>query len=192
MSDFIRVAALDEIPANGSKLVEVDDVRVALFNLDGELYAIEDVCTHDGGPLVEGEIVAGCQVECPRHGAAFGLAARGHAAVEVDLPDVAAGRLLLERGPGDGQLEFPAVLVYDSGVAQFCACEVHGCAWNLQSRSLPGNERRERFVEHHLAQPLRSSSSLNCRKKLGWHDWTALRMSPARQGLKSRHSTGIG
>ena len=66
MSDFIRVAALDEIPTNGSKLVEVDNVRVALFNLDGELYAIEDVCTHDGGPLVEGEIVGGCQVECPR------------------------------------------------------------------------------------------------------------------------------
>ena len=73
MSDFIRVAALDEIPANGSKQVEVDDVRVALFNLDGELYAIEDVCTHDGGPLVEGEIVAGCQVECPRHGARFDI-----------------------------------------------------------------------------------------------------------------------
>lgn len=73
MSDFIKVAKLDEIPLNGAKLVEVDDVRVALFNLDGEIYAIEDVCTHDGGPLVEGEIVDGDQVKCPRHGARFDI-----------------------------------------------------------------------------------------------------------------------
>jgi len=73
MSDFIKVATLAEIPVNGAKLVEVDDVRVALFNLNGELYAIEDVCTHDGGPLVEGEIVNDCQVECPRHGARFDI-----------------------------------------------------------------------------------------------------------------------
>jgi 3-phenylpropionate/trans-cinnamate dioxygenase ferredoxin subunit len=99
MSDFIRVAALDEIPPNGSKLVEVEDVRVALFNLDGELYAIEDVCTHDGGPLVEGEILAGCQVQCPRHGARFDIrtgaalsfpafAATNTYAVRVDGEDV--------------------------------------------------------------------------------------------------------
>ncbi|MCB0067816.1 MAG: Rieske 2Fe-2S domain-containing protein, partial [Caldilineaceae bacterium] len=50
MSDFVKVAALADIPAGASKLVEVNQVRVALFNLDGELYAIEDVCTHDGGP----------------------------------------------------------------------------------------------------------------------------------------------
>ena len=73
MSDFIKVATVDDIPVNGSKLVEVDDVRVALFNLNGELYAIEDVCTHDGGPLVEGTIVNGCEVKCPRHGARFDI-----------------------------------------------------------------------------------------------------------------------
>jgi len=73
MSDFIKVATVDEIPVNEGKLVEVDDVRVALFNLNGEIYAIEDVCTHDGGPLVEGEIVNGCQVICPRHGARFDI-----------------------------------------------------------------------------------------------------------------------
>lgn len=73
VSEFIKVAQADEIPLNGSKLVEVDDVRIALFNLDGTLYAIEDVCTHDGGPLVEGDIVNGCQVQCPRHGARFDI-----------------------------------------------------------------------------------------------------------------------
>jgi 3-phenylpropionate/trans-cinnamate dioxygenase ferredoxin subunit len=71
MSEFIKVATLDQIPVNGSTLVEVDDVRVALFNLGGEIYAIEDVCTHDSGPLVEGEIVNEHQVQCPRHGARF-------------------------------------------------------------------------------------------------------------------------
>ena len=73
MSDFIKVATIDEIPVNSSKLVEVDDMRIALFNLDGEFYAIEDVCTHDGGPLVEGEIVNDHQVKCPRHGARFDI-----------------------------------------------------------------------------------------------------------------------
>ena len=48
-------------------------MRVALFNLNGEIYAIEDVCTHDGGPLVEGTIVDGCEVQCPRHGARFDI-----------------------------------------------------------------------------------------------------------------------
>ena len=73
MSNFVKVASLDEIPPGGSKLVEVDMVRVALFNLNGEVYAIEDVCTHDGGPLVEGTIVDGCEVQCPRHGARFDI-----------------------------------------------------------------------------------------------------------------------
>ena len=73
MTEFIRAAALDEIPAGGGKLVEIQGVRIALFLLDGEYYAIEDVCTHDGGPLVEGEIVNGCQVQCPRHGARFDI-----------------------------------------------------------------------------------------------------------------------
>jgi 3-phenylpropionate/trans-cinnamate dioxygenase ferredoxin subunit len=73
MSEYVKVAALSEIPLNGSKLVEVDYVRVALFNLDGAIYAIEDVCTHDGGPLVEGEIVNGHEVKCPRHGARFDI-----------------------------------------------------------------------------------------------------------------------
>ena len=73
MSQFIKVATVGEVPIGGSKLVEVDYVRVALFNLEGEICAIEDVCTHDGGPLVEGDIVNGCEVMCPRHGARFDI-----------------------------------------------------------------------------------------------------------------------
>jgi 3-phenylpropionate/trans-cinnamate dioxygenase ferredoxin subunit len=76
MNNYVKVAALAEfIPVNSSKLVPeaTECVRVALFNLDGAIYAIEDVCTHDGGPLVEGTIVNGCQVQCPRHGARFDI-----------------------------------------------------------------------------------------------------------------------
>lgn len=73
MSNYVKVAALADIPVGGSKLVEVNRVRVALFNLDGVVYALEDVCTHDGGPLVEGAIVNRCQVQCPRHGARFDI-----------------------------------------------------------------------------------------------------------------------
>lgn len=73
MSEFIKVATLGEIPLNGSKLVEVEEFQIALFNLDGEIYAIENICTHDGGPLGEGTIVNGHEVKCPRHGARFDI-----------------------------------------------------------------------------------------------------------------------
>jgi 3-phenylpropionate/trans-cinnamate dioxygenase ferredoxin component len=73
VTEYVKVATVDEIPSGSSHLVEVDMVRVALFNLDGTLYAIEDVCTHDGGPLVEGRIVNSCEVQCPRHGARFDI-----------------------------------------------------------------------------------------------------------------------
>jgi 3-phenylpropionate/trans-cinnamate dioxygenase ferredoxin subunit len=73
MSEFINVATVDEIPPGDSKLVEIGFTGIALFNLDGEIYAIEDMCTHDGGPLVEGTVVNGCEVKCPRHGARFDI-----------------------------------------------------------------------------------------------------------------------
>ncbi len=73
MEDFVRVAATKDIPLGDRILVELDGIRIAVFNLDGEFFAIEDVCTHDGGPLVEGEILEGGQVQCPRHGARFDI-----------------------------------------------------------------------------------------------------------------------
>ena len=73
MEDFVRVAAVGDIPPGGRLLVEVEGIRIAIFHVDGEYLAIEDVCTHDGGPLVEGELLEGCQVECPRHGARFDI-----------------------------------------------------------------------------------------------------------------------
>ena len=64
------VAKRDEIPPGTTKRVEVDGEAVLVCNVDGELYAIEDVCTHDGGPLDQGELM-GCRIMCPRHGAMF-------------------------------------------------------------------------------------------------------------------------
>jgi len=70
MSDWISVANVGEITPGGYRVVEVDGAHIAVFNLGGEYYAIEDVCTHDGGELAGG-IVDGDQIECMRHGARF-------------------------------------------------------------------------------------------------------------------------
>jgi 3-phenylpropionate/trans-cinnamate dioxygenase ferredoxin subunit len=64
------IAKRSEVPPGTTKRVEVDGTEVLLCNCDGELYAIEDVCTHDGGALDQGEL-EGCIIECPRHGATF-------------------------------------------------------------------------------------------------------------------------
>jgi 3-phenylpropionate/trans-cinnamate dioxygenase ferredoxin subunit len=72
MSDFQKVATTTDLPPGGKKLVEIDGRAIALFNVDGRLYAIDDVCTHDGGPLAEGKF-EGEEVECPRHGARFNV-----------------------------------------------------------------------------------------------------------------------
>ncbi len=70
MAKFVKVAVQADIPVGGKKLVEIDGVGVAVFNVNGVFYAIEDVCTHDGGNLVEGDLL-GNEIECPRHGARF-------------------------------------------------------------------------------------------------------------------------
>lgn len=70
MAGWIEVAAADEIPPGACRTMEVDGKWVAVFNLGGEFYAIEDVCTHDGGDLASGEI-DGDAIVCPRHGARF-------------------------------------------------------------------------------------------------------------------------
>jgi 3-phenylpropionate/trans-cinnamate dioxygenase ferredoxin subunit len=69
---FVTVARVGEIPKGGRKIVRLDDQPVAIFHLDDGFYAIDDVCTHDGGPLAEGAL-AGEVIECPRHGARFNV-----------------------------------------------------------------------------------------------------------------------
>jgi 3-phenylpropionate/trans-cinnamate dioxygenase ferredoxin component len=69
-SNLIKVATRDELPPGGKILADVDGRAIAVFHCDGGYYAIDDVCTHDGGPLAEGELI-GCEIQCPRHGARF-------------------------------------------------------------------------------------------------------------------------
>ena len=70
MTQFVKVAKAAELPPGTHQLLDLDGRSIALFNVDGTFYAIDDLCTHDGGPLVEGAI-DGFEVECPRHGARF-------------------------------------------------------------------------------------------------------------------------
>lgn len=66
MAEFKKVAEKHEIAAGQAKAVEVDGKRIAIFNIDGQFYAIDDSCAHQGGPLAEGEI-EGMVVTCPWH-----------------------------------------------------------------------------------------------------------------------------
>ena len=71
----IDVCPAAELPSGEMRLVEGPDwAKIGVFNCDGTLYAIEDRCSHDDGPLAEGEFDAEtCTVECPRHGSLFDL-----------------------------------------------------------------------------------------------------------------------
>jgi 3-phenylpropionate/trans-cinnamate dioxygenase ferredoxin subunit len=70
MSEFMRVATVHELSDPGKLVVEVDDRMLVLFLVDGTYSCLDDVCTHDGGPLGEGEL-DGNTIACPRHGAQF-------------------------------------------------------------------------------------------------------------------------
>ena len=72
MSDFVRVASASEIPSGRLKLVDVQGERVAVANVDGSFYAFADECTHDGGPLSEGDL-EGEIVTCPWHFSRFNV-----------------------------------------------------------------------------------------------------------------------
>lgn len=74
MPETIEVCPLPELPPGAMRLVEHDDLEIGVFNCAGTVYAIEDRCSHDDGPLVEGEMdQEKCTIECPRHGSLFDL-----------------------------------------------------------------------------------------------------------------------
>ena len=70
MHQWITVADTKALAPGQRQLVAVDDTEIAVFNLDGQYYAIENICSHDGGKLT-GAVVEGDQIICPRHGARF-------------------------------------------------------------------------------------------------------------------------
>ena len=74
MPEIIDVCTVSDLPTGERKLVEWEGIEIGVFNCGGEYLAIEDRCSHDDGPLAEGEFDAGtCTVECPRHGSLFDL-----------------------------------------------------------------------------------------------------------------------
>lgn len=71
MADYVTVAQLSQVPPGSTIVVDVDDYEILIAHVEGDgFYAIDDLCTHDGGPLGDNEL-DGCQIECPRHGALF-------------------------------------------------------------------------------------------------------------------------
>jgi nitrite reductase/ring-hydroxylating ferredoxin subunit len=72
MAEYMRVAKASEIEPGHARLVQVGGKHIAVFNIDGRFFAIDNTCTHRGGPLSEGE-VSGHEVKCPWHGAKFDL-----------------------------------------------------------------------------------------------------------------------
>lgn len=72
VSGYVKVASVAEVPDPGKLTLEVDDTVVVLFHVGDRFYCIDDVCTHDGGPLGEGRL-CGYAIACPRHGAQFDI-----------------------------------------------------------------------------------------------------------------------
>jgi nitrite reductase/ring-hydroxylating ferredoxin subunit len=70
MAGFVKVAKTDEIVPGQGKMIEVSGKKIALFNVKGSFHAIDDTCTHRGGPLSQGAL-DGKQVTCPWHGAVY-------------------------------------------------------------------------------------------------------------------------
>ena len=74
MPQIIDVCPLSDLPPGAVRLVEWEDLEIGVFNCGGTVYAIEDRCSHDDGPLIEGVLdEAECTIECPRHGSRFDL-----------------------------------------------------------------------------------------------------------------------
>lgn len=70
MSEFVKAASKEELSSGEKLLVEVDDRLVILFQVGENYFCLDDVCTHDGGTLSDGEF-EGFEIACPRHGAKF-------------------------------------------------------------------------------------------------------------------------
>jgi len=74
LSPLIDICPVDELPPGRTKIVSWEDLEIGVVNCRGELYAIEDRCSHDDGELMEGDVDCDERaVECPRHGSLFDL-----------------------------------------------------------------------------------------------------------------------
>jgi len=72
LCQFVDIAPLEELPTGERLFVEIEDKKIVIFNMGGKLFAIGDVCSHDSGPVGDGDI-EGTDIVCPRHGAHFDI-----------------------------------------------------------------------------------------------------------------------
>ena len=103
LGDKLKVCAAEELAPGEMRLIEADDRKIGVFNCDGGLHAIEDRCSHDDGPLAEGDFDAeACTVECPRHGSLFDVKSGrpktlpAYAPVQTFPVSIEDGQVLLE------------------------------------------------------------------------------------------------
>jgi len=85
MGKWVRVASTDEIPSGEGRYFDVEGEPVAVFHVDGQFYAISDVCTHEESSLAEGEL-EGDVVECALHGARFNVRTGAVVALPATVP----------------------------------------------------------------------------------------------------------
>lgn len=85
MGEPTRIASVTDLSPGQAKCYEVAGKRIALFNVGGTFYAVDDTCPHRGGPLSEGEI-EGKEITCPWHGATFDLVTGNHIAGPAPRP----------------------------------------------------------------------------------------------------------
>jgi len=101
---YQTVAKTSDIAPGTVRVFDVDGQAIAVANVGGQFYAFADVCTHDGGPVAEGEL-DGCVIECPRHGAHFDITTGAVLSMPavVDLPvyglEVQGDEIRLSRQP---------------------------------------------------------------------------------------------
>ena len=90
MSDYILVAKTSDIPDPGKMLVEAEERLIVLIHAAGQYYALDDVCTHDGGPLSEGPVdLESNTITCPRHGAKFDIRTGAALTMPATKPTIA-------------------------------------------------------------------------------------------------------
>ena len=73
VGQFVRVCAIDEIEEGKTRVFNVNNQPVIIAKVDGEVYALEGICSHDGGEFGDDEKLINGQIECPRHGARFNI-----------------------------------------------------------------------------------------------------------------------
>lgn len=94
MPTLIKVAEISDIPPGSSKFVEADGQLLALFNIDGTFYVLDDECPHQGAPLSDGEII-GCVVVCPWHGWKFDVT-NGKGVSPLGVPNAKTYHVIVE------------------------------------------------------------------------------------------------